>query len=63
MISGLLIVGLLLMVGLALLALKVYGIVLAFRAKWYIGAVALFVPLFAEVLAIAKLAFKKDLLA
>lgn len=51
-----------LVLSLAVMALKVYGIVLCFKAKWYIGVVAILVPFFAEIIAIAKLAFKKDLL-
>lgn len=46
-----------------LLALKLYGIYLCFSKKWYLGAVALVVPLFAEVIGAAKLFFKKDLLS
>lgn len=50
-------------IGFAILGLRVYGIVLSFKKKWYIGVAALVVPLFAEIVAIAKLVFKKDLLA
>lgn len=46
---------------LSLFALKIYGVILSFKKKWYIGAVAIIVPGFAEVIAIAKL-LKKDLL-
>lgn len=46
----------------AAFALKLYGIYLCFIKKWYLGAVALFVPFFAEVIGAAKFFFKKDLL-
>lgn len=42
--------------------MKVYGVCLAFQKKWYIGAIALFVPFFAEIIAVSKFVFKKDLL-
>jgi hypothetical protein len=48
---------------LGLLALKIYGVVIAFRKKWYFGVLALIVPFFADIIAVAKLVFKKDLLA
>lgn len=46
----------------ALAGLSVYGIILSFNKKWYIGAVALFLPLFGLVIGTAKVVFKKDLL-
>jgi hypothetical protein len=47
---------------LALAGLSVYGIILSFKKKLYIGAVALFLPLFGLVIGTAKVIFKKDLL-
>lgn len=43
--------------GLAFVALilEVYGAYLAFRKKWYLGVIALAVPPFGLVLAIAKI--------
>lgn len=41
--------------------LWVYGIVLCFQKKWYVGLAALSVPLFAQVIAVGKLC-GKDLL-
>ena len=46
----------------AFIALKIYGVVLCFRKKWYIGCAAIVVPLFPEIVAGAKLLLKKDLL-
>ena len=43
-------------------ALHIYGIVLSFQKKWYIGLASLVVPLFALVIGVAKFFFKKDLL-
>lgn len=40
------------------IGLTIYGIVLSFEKKWYIGAVALVIPLFAQVVAIAKICGK-----
>jgi len=51
-----------LVLGAGELTLKIYGIYLCFKYKWYIGVCALVVPFFAEIIAIAKLFFKKDLL-
>lgn len=45
-----------------MLCLHVYGIYTSFSKKWYIGAVAMFVPGFALIVGTAKLIFKKDLL-
>lgn len=45
-----------------MLGLKIYGAVLGFRKKWYFGLMALMVPFFGEIVALAKLIFKKDLL-
>lgn len=45
-----------------LFCLNLYGYYLCFAKKWYIGAVALFIPGFALIIGIAKLVFKKDLL-
>ena len=42
--------------------MKIYGVCLGFQKKWYIGAIALFVPFFAEIVGVAKFVFKKDLL-
>lgn len=39
-----------------------YGAYLSFKKKWYMGAVALFVPGFALIVGAAKFLFKKDLL-
>ncbi len=47
---------------LALFAMKIYGAVLGFRKKWYFGLMALTIPFFAEILVIAKVIFKKDIL-
>ena len=46
-----------------LFVMKVYGAYLAFQKKWYIGAIALVCPFFAEIVGIAKFVFKKDLLS
>jgi hypothetical protein len=46
----------------ACLALRLYGAVLGFRKAWYFGLMALVVPFFGEIIALAKLLFKKDLL-
>lgn len=46
----------------ALLAIKIYGVVLGFKSKWYFGVLALVVPFFAEIITISKLLLKKDLL-
>jgi len=47
---------------LALFALKIYGAVVAFKKKWYFGLMALVVPFFGEIVGVAKLVFKKDIL-
>lgn len=41
---------------------KIHGVVLCFRKKWYLGVAALMVPFFAEIVSVAKVVFKKDLL-
>lgn len=53
---------LVLLFSLTWVALRTYGIILCFEKKWYIGVVAILVPFFGEIVAVAKLAFKKDLL-
>lgn len=45
-----------------LLFLKVHGTIGSFKKRWYFGVIALTVPFFAEIVSVAKLAFKKDLL-
>ena len=47
---------------LGLFALHIYGAILGFRKKWYIGFLALFFGGFGIFLAIGKVFFKKDLL-
>lgn len=47
---------------LAMFALHIYGAVLGFRKKWYIGLAALVFGGFGLVLGIAKVFFKKDLI-
>jgi hypothetical protein len=47
---------------LTLAGLSVYGMILSFKKKWYIGLAAIVVPLFAFVIGTAKVVFKKDLL-
>jgi len=47
---------------LTFLALKLYGIILCFKKKWYFGVIALCVPLFGEIVGVARFFFKKDLL-
>jgi hypothetical protein len=59
---GLLFFGALALLVLGYIALTVYGAILAFRKKWYIGLATLVVPFFATVLGISKFFFKKDLL-
>jgi hypothetical protein len=58
------IIGIILLSGLLLFLLyvRLYGIYLSFKKKWYIGTAALVVPFFADVVGIAKILFKKDLL-
>ena len=46
----------------ALFALHIYGAILGFRVKWYIGLLALLFGGFGILLGIAKFIFKKDLL-
>lgn len=60
---GLTMVLVVLAIAIGLIGLKVYGVVLSFQKKWYIGVAALLVPFFAEIIALSKLLFKKDLLA
>jgi hypothetical protein len=43
-------------------AFQIYGTVVCFRKKWYMGLAALAVPGFSLVIGVAKLFFKKDLL-
>lgn len=41
---------------------QIYGIVLGFKKKWYVGLAAIVVPMFAIAVGGAKLLGKKDLL-
>lgn len=41
---------------------KIHGVILCFKKKWYLGVAALLVPFFAEIVSVAKIVFKKDLL-
>lgn len=45
------------------IAAKIHGVVLSFKKKWYIGVLALVVPLFAEIVSVVKVVLDKDLLA
>lgn len=45
------------------IALQVYGIYLGFKKAWYVGAIAIVIPLFALVVGTSKAVFDKDLLA
>ena len=49
------------LLSIASLLIQVYGAYISFKAKWYLGAVALLVPGFAFVVGTFKL-FKKDIL-
>jgi hypothetical protein len=58
MIVGLILV---LLFGFFLIA-NLYGVILCFKAKWYIGVASLLVPGFATIVGTAKLIFRKNLL-
>lgn len=45
------------------IVLHLHGIMLAFKKKWYIGVIAIVVPFFALIVSLAKILFKKDILA
>jgi hypothetical protein len=44
-------------------ALNIYGLILCFKKKWYVGLAGLVFPLFALLVGISQAIFKKDLLA
>lgn len=46
---------------LGLLSLKLYGIYLSFKKRWYYGIASIFVPFLADAVSVTKLVFKKDL--
>jgi len=50
------------LLSLVMFALHIYGAILGFRKKWYIGLAALVFSGFGLVLGISKVFFKKDLI-
>lgn len=44
------------------IALKIHGIILGFKKKWYIGLACIFVPFFALIVSLSKILLKKDIL-